>query len=48
MSGWNRQTDRGGEREGGGRLMESERVGGGGEGAMEGKGRGLDESDGGE
>lgn len=27
MSGWNRQTDRGGEREGGGRLMERERVG---------------------
>lgn len=33
MSGWNRQTDRGGEIEGGGRLMEGEsgewRVGGG-------------------
>ncbi len=28
MSGWNRQTDRGGEIEGGGRLMERERVGG--------------------
>lgn len=24
MSGWNRQTDRGGKREGGGRLMERE------------------------
>lgn len=46
MSGWNRQTDRGGEIEGGGRLMEGES--GGAEGAMEGKGRGLDESDGGE
>lgn len=49
MSGWNRQTDIGGEREGGGRLMEEECVVvGGTEGAMEGKGRGLDESDGGE
>lgn len=46
MSGWNRQTDRGGEIEGGGRLMERES--GGTEGAMGGKGRGLDESDGGE
>lgn len=27
MSGWNRQTDRGGEIEGGGRLMERERAG---------------------
>jgi len=27
MSGWYRQTDRGGEREGGGRLMEEERGG---------------------
>lgn len=26
MSGWNRQTDRGGKREGGGRLMERERA----------------------
>lgn len=46
MSGWNRQTDRGGEIEGGGGLMERE--GGGAEGAMGGEGRGLDESDGGE
>lgn len=46
MSGWNRQADRGGEREGGGRLMERESWGT--EGAMEGKGRGLDERDGGE
>lgn len=46
MSGWNRQTDRGGERVGGDRLMERES--GGTEGAMEEKGRGLDGSDGGE
>lgn len=39
MSGWNRQTDRGGEREGGGRLMERES--GGTEGAMEGKRKGV-------
>lgn len=50
MSGWNRQTDRGGEIEGGGRLMEGESGGWGGGtgGAWGGKGRGLDESDGGE
>lgn len=36
MSGWNGQTDRGGDREGGGRLMEEE-SGGGTEGGMEGK-----------
>lgn len=30
MSGWNRQTDRGGEIEGGGRLMEGESGGWGG------------------
>lgn len=47
MSGWNRQADRGGEKEGGYRLMERE-GGGGAEGAMEGKGKGLDGSDGGE
>lgn len=43
MSGWNRQTDRGGEIEGGGRLMERERAG-----WTESNGRGLDASDGGE
>ena len=31
MSGWNRQTDRGGEIEGGGRLMEGESGGVGGD-----------------
>lgn len=45
MSGWNRQTDRRGEREGGGRLME--RGSGGTVGAKERRGRGLHECDGG-
>lgn len=41
------QADRGGRREGGGRLMERGRVGWT-VAAMEGKGRRLEESDGGE
>lgn len=46
MSGWNRRADRGGERGGGDRL--TWRNSGGTQGAMEGKGRGLDGSDAGE
>lgn len=47
MSRWNRQTDKGGEMEGGGRLMERERKKVG-RTVAEGKREGLDESDGGE